>query len=117
MILTVDGHDLRRFIIAGQYDVERNDLEGPTTGRTLDTVLWRDYLGWKLKVSVRMIPLTIEEWGYIEHDVLRGKKEVSVTFEDFGRIATERMYSSSFRGTISTVTGKRIGAATNFIQF
>ena len=117
MILTVDGHDLLDFIIAGQYDVERNDLEGPTTGRTLDTMLWRDYLGWKLKVLTRMIPLTIEEWGYIEHDVLRGKGEVTVKFEDFGRIAEQRMYSSSFRGTISTVTGKRIGAAVNFIQY
>ena len=117
MILLVDGHDLLRFILAGQYEVERNDLEGPTTGRTLDTMLWRDYLGWKMKVLTRMKPLTIDEWGHIEHNVLRGKKELTVTFEDFGRVATHRMFSSSFRGTISTISGKRIGAAVNFTMY
>lgn len=117
MILTIDGFDLLPFVAAGEYTVTRNDLEGPNTGRTMDGILHRDKLAHSpRKIETQLIPLSREEWENIEHNVLRGKTWLTLQFEDFGRIATAKMYSSSFNGTISTITGKRIGATVNFIE-
>lgn len=116
MIFKVDGIDLTEFVAANEYNVERNDLDGPNAGRTMDTTMHRDYLGFKRKIQIKFIPLDKEKWADIEHNILRGKEWHTVEFEDFGQIATAQMYHSSFSGTISTITGKRIGAAVNFIE-
>ena len=112
----VDGHDLTRYVLAGGYAGNRFDLEGRNSGRTMDTKMHRDYLGYKRKLEIRFRPLAKDEWRYIEHDVLRGKPWSMVQHEDFGVTATLKMYHSSHCGTISTISGKRIGAAVNFIE-
>lgn len=114
--LIVDGYDLTNLVKFEGYDGERNDLDGPNAGRTMDGYMHRDYVAYKRKVSVQFRPLEQDEWAFIEHMVLRDKVEHNVEFEDFGRMDTMRAYSSSFKGTIYTITGRRIGAGVNFIE-
>ena len=124
-MLIVDGHDLTDFIIAGEYQVSREEINGPNAGRTMDAKMHLDYLTYKRKVEARFAPLTREEWNYIEHGVLRKSAAPlgnapeawhSVEFEDFGVQATMKAYSSSFGGAISTISGKRVGARASFIE-
>ena len=119
-VLTVDGHDLLPYIFKQSYAVSRNDFEGPNTTRTLDGLLHRDYIGYKRKIEVSFRPLSDTEWRFIEHTVLRGKKDHTVIFDDFGEESTATMYQSSFNGVIYSaapgIPPLRIGAAVNFIE-
>ena len=115
-MLIVDGHDLTRFVVSGGYAVSRNDVDGRNAGRTMDAKMHRDYITFKRKLEIKFRPLSKDEWRYIEHDILRGKPWNMVRHEDFGVDVTLKMMQSSFCGTISTVSGKRIGAAVNFIE-
>ena len=115
-VFVVDGHDLTRYILYNSYADGRNDLDGPNAGRTLDGKMHRDYLGYKRKLEIKFRPLTNSEWQYIEHGVLRGNPWHNVYHDDFGIMATVRMYHSAFSGTVSTITGWRLGAAVNFIE-
>ena len=115
-VFIVDGEDITGYIKDNGYGDGRNDLDGTNAERTLDGIMHRDYIGYKRKLEIQFRPLTKAEWAHIEHDVLRGKPWHMVQHEDFGVDATVRMYHSSFTGTISSVTGLRIGAAVNFIE-
>ena len=115
-MLIVDGHDLTEYVMYEGYSNARNDLDGPNAGRTLDGKMHRDYVTYKRKLEIKFRPLTPSEWRYIEHDVLRGKASHTVIHDDFGVTVELVMYKSSFSGTVSSVTGRRIGAAVNFIE-
>jgi hypothetical protein len=115
-MLIVDGHDLLKYVISNNYTVSRTDIDGPNAGMTMDGIQHRDLLRYRRKIEVKFRNLTKAEWENIEHNILRGKEWHTVQFEDFGRPATARMYHSSFKGTISTITGMRTGADVNFIE-
>jgi hypothetical protein len=124
-----ENFDITSFVIKGGLMVARFDIDGPNAGRTMDMKMHRDYLGYKRKIELKFRSLSKEQWAYLEHKVFRGDDGVpwhDVTFEDFGQAYKEnggvlvpvrlRMYHSQFTGTISTLSGKRIGAAVNFIE-
>jgi hypothetical protein len=116
MILEVDGVDILPMVQYEGYTVSREDLDGPNAGRTLDGVMHRDYVTSKLNIELQLRPLTKQEWEHLEHDILRGRPEHSVKFEDFGRVYTATMYQSKFNGVINHVTRLRHGGKLKFIE-
>ena len=94
MTLTIDGVDMTPFIAYGGVKWQRNDIDSPDTGRTLDGVMHRGRISTKIRLDVTCRPLRSDEVRTVLNTIL--PEYVSVTYDDpmYGRI-TKTMYSNN----------------------
>lgn len=102
MVLKIDGHDVTSFVALGGLKWQRNDLESPKAGRTLDGVMHRGRVSTKVRLDITCRPLNSMEvmnllnWIYPEY--------VSVEYDDpmQGRVL-KTMYSNNNPATFQMV--------------
>lgn len=98
MLVTIGGTggtDITQYIAYGGFKWQRNDIDGPTTGRTLDGMLIRDRLAVKERLDITCHPLTTAELAIVM--ALIEPEWVSVTYISprTGGTVTKTMYSNN----------------------
>lgn len=58
MVFKINGVDIAPYILEGQLQWTRNDVDGPNSGRALDGTMYRDRVAKKAKWTVPCIPLS-----------------------------------------------------------
>lgn len=80
-LLIIDGEDFTGYIDAnGGYGVERNDVDGDNSGRTMDATMYRDRIAVKMKLTIKCRPLRGAEARKILNAIY--PPYVTVTYND-----------------------------------
>lgn len=98
MVFTVDGVDLSPFICENGIKWQRNDIDGPDTGRTLDSIMHRERVAVKIRLDITCRPMYTSETRIVLNAIL--PQYIMVTYEDpmYG-IRTVQMYSNNVPAT------------------
>lgn len=92
--ITIDGVDITPYIAHQGVKWTRNDVDGPTTGRTMSGLMVRDRVATKIRLDVTCRPLTGSELHTLLNALL--PVFVQVTYEDpmYG-LVTKTMYANN----------------------
>ena len=94
MRLTVNGVDMVPYIAYGGLKWQRNDVDGPDTGRSMDGKMHRYRVATKIRMDITCRPLTGAELQTILTTILPEYVDVSYDDPMYGHI-TKRMYSNN----------------------
>lgn len=104
-VFKVDGVNYTGYVALSGLDWERNDIESPKSGRTMDTLMHRKRLGQKRKMTVSCRELTYDEIHALS--LALDPEFVSVTYLDPALgVVTKTFYGTSIG---STTQGARDG--------
>lgn len=94
MVLKINGTDILPLIAAGGLKWQRNDLESPKAGRTLDGVMHRGRVTTKIRLDITIKPLKAEELRMLLNLIF--PEYVQVEYDDpmQGRVR-KTMYSNN----------------------
>lgn len=94
MVLTIGSLDVVPFIAQGGVKWQRNDIDAPNTGRTLDGLMHRGRVTTKIRLDITCKPLKASELQTLLNAIL--PEYVTVTYDDpmYGRV-TKTMYSNN----------------------
>ena len=94
MVLTIGGLNVVPFIAFGGLKWQRNDIEAPGTGRTMDGTLQRGRVATKIRLDITCKPLKASELQALLTAIY--PQYVSVTYDDpmYGRVS-KTMYSNN----------------------
>lgn len=94
MTLTIDGVDITPFVAFGGLKWQRSDVDGPNSGRTMDSTMQRMRISTKIRLDITCRPLTQAETQTVLNLVL--PEYVTVTYTDpmYG-LVTKEMYSNN----------------------
>lgn len=94
MVLSIGGLDVVPFIALGGLKWQRNDVEAPGTGRTMDGTLQRGRVATKIRLDITCKPLRASELRTLLNAIY--PQYVSVTYDDpmYGTV-TKTMYSNN----------------------
>jgi len=102
MILKIDGTDITSLIALGGIKWQRNDLESPDAGRTLDGIMHRGRVTTKIRLDITCRPLTKSEVQMVLNLIY--PEYVTVVYDDpmEGRVM-KSMYSNNNPATFQMV--------------
>lgn len=94
MVLTIGSLDVVPFIAQGGVKWQRNDIDAPNTGRTLDGLMHRGRVTTKIRLDITCKPLKASELQLLLNAIY--PEYVTVTYDDpmYGRV-TKTMYSNN----------------------
>ena len=94
MLLKIGGTDFTSYIEAGGFKWQRNDLESPKAGRTLDGTMQRGRVTTKIRLDIKCRPLSNAELTLLLNKIY--PEYVTVQYDDpmYGRV-TKTMYSNN----------------------
>lgn len=94
MTLTVNGVDMTPYIAYGGLKWQRNDIDSPATGRSLDGLMHRGRVTTKIRLDITCRLLTASELQLVLNTIY--PEYVTVTYDDpmYGRV-TKTMYSNN----------------------
>lgn len=94
MTLIVNNVDMIPYIALGGIKWQRNDIEAPGTGRTMDGTLMRERIATKIRLDITCRPLTKAELSIVLNAIY--PQFVTVTYDDpmYGRVI-KTMYSNN----------------------
>lgn len=94
MTFTINNVDIVPYIAQGGIKWQRNDVEAPGAGRTMDGLLHRSRVSSKIRLDISCRPLLASELQTVLN--LIGNVTVSVTYDDpmYGRV-TKTMYANN----------------------
>jgi len=94
MTLTVNNVDMIPYIAQGGIKWQRNDIDAPNTGRTMDGTMMRGRITTKIRLDITCRPLTAAELSIVLNAIL--PQYVTVTYSDpmYGS-AIKTMYSNN----------------------
>lgn len=100
-VFMIDGVNILPFIAERGIKWQRQDVDGPNAGRTMDTVMHRDRQGIKIRMDISCLSLSGEDAHTVLNAIL--PEYVSVTYEDpmYG-IRTAVFYSNNVPATCGT---------------
>lgn len=92
--ITIDGVDITPYIAHQGVKWTRNDVDGPTTGRTMSGLMVRDRVATKIRLDITCRPLKDDELRILLNALL--PVFVQVTYEDpmYG-VVTKTMYANN----------------------
>jgi hypothetical protein len=98
MQLKINGTDFTSFIAAGGFKWQRNDLESPKAGRTLDGTMQRGRVTTKIRLDITCRPLSTSELDLLMNKIY--PEYVTVQYDDpmYGNV-TKTMYSNNTPAT------------------
>lgn len=99
MIVKVNGVDLTPYIALGGLKWQRNDVDGPNTGRGLDGNMIRDRVGTKIRLDCTCRPLTSSELSIVLNAIEPVFVQATYTDPMLGREVTKTMYSNNIPAT------------------
>ena len=80
MMLNINGVDFMPFIAKQGVKWQRNDIDAPNSGRTMDGMMQRGRVATKIRLDITCRPLTAEEAILVLNTIL--PKYVSVDYYD-----------------------------------
>ena len=80
MLLKINGTDITPLIAAGGFKWQRNDLESPDAGRTLDGIMHRGRVTTKIRLDITCRPLSALELKLLLRIIIN--EYVSVEYDD-----------------------------------
>lgn len=94
MTLTINGTDIVPYIAFQGVKWQRNDVDGPNAGRTMDALMHRDRVATKIRLDITCKPLVIADLRMILNLIY--PEYVTVTYDDpmYG-VVTKTMYSNN----------------------
>lgn len=97
-ILIIEGVDYSKYIERKGYDWTRNDVDSEKSVRTKDTVMRRDKLGTKRKISYKLMNMTRDKLAALD-DAL-SSTFYTATYLDLHGQMTKEFYTSSFHAIL-----------------
>lgn len=98
MVLKVNGVDLTPYIEQKGIKWQRNDLDGPNAGRTMDGTMYRERVASKARLDITCLPLTSEEAAIVLNAIYPVYVEVEYIDPMDGH-CTKTMYSNNTPAT------------------
>lgn len=96
--ITIDGTDITGLIARGGVQWKRNDIDGPSAGRTLSGLMIRDRVGTKIRLDITCRPLTSSEMRMLQNLIY--PEFVTVTYDDpMEGYVSKTMYANNNGGT------------------
>lgn len=94
MRLTINGVDMTPYIAYGGLKWQRNDVDSPNTGRTMDAVMQRGRVATKIRLDITCRLLLAEELSVVLNTIY--PEFVTVSYDDpmYGYV-TKTMYSNN----------------------
>lgn len=107
MTLTVNGVDMIPYIAFGGLKWQRNDIEAPGTGRTMDGTLMRGRIATKIRMDITCKALTAAELSIVLNAIY--PTFVTVTYDDpmYGR-SIKTMYSNNNPASFMMIDDKGV---------
>ena len=99
-ILIIEGVDYSQYIERKGYGWSRNDVDSEKSVRTKDTIMRRDKLGTKRKLSYTLMNMTREQLAAL--DTALGQAFFTATYLDLHGQMTKEFYTSSFEATLES---------------
>ena len=95
MTFRIDGIDIAPYIAFGGVKWQRNDVDAPNSGRTLDGLMHRGRVASKIRLDVTCRPLKTAEISIVLNAIY--PEYVTVEYDDpqAGGIVTRTMYSNN----------------------
>lgn len=95
MVFKINNVDITPYIAINGLQWQRQDIDGPNAGRTLDGTMWRDRVTTKFKFNVTCKPLPADEAATILS--LVAPEYITVTFTDpmTNQVVTKEAYSNN----------------------
>lgn len=94
MILEINGVDVLPYVAHQGLKWQRNDLDGPNAGRTMDGVMHRARVASKIRLDIKCRPLRSEEAAVVLNAIL--PEYVHVRYLDpMSGLVTKSMYSNN----------------------
>ena len=92
--ITIDGTDITDYIAYNGVKWQRNDVDGPSTGRTISGLMVRDRVATKIRLDITCRPMKLDELRILLNLLL--PVFVQVTYDDpmYG-VVTKTMYANN----------------------
>lgn len=94
MVLKINGTDILRFVEEKGVKWQRNDMDGPNAGRTMDGIMHRERVASKVRLDVTCLPLKTEDAKTVLNAIYPEYVEVEYLDPMHG-IVTKTMYSNN----------------------
>lgn len=94
MILKINGIDITPYIEQKGIKWQRNDLDGPNAGRTMDGTMHRGRVASKVRLDITCLPLKTEDAQVVLNAIYPEYVEVEYTDPMYG-LSHKTMYSNS----------------------
>lgn len=92
--ITIDGNDITHLIAYQGVQWKRNDIDGPSAGRTLSGLMIRDRVATKIRLDITCRQLTLDEARMLLNLLM--PEFVSVTYDDpMDGLVTRTMYANN----------------------
>lgn len=116
MVLKINGVDMLPYIVQKGIKWQRNDLDGPNAGRTMDGTMHRDRIGSKVRIDITCLPLKTEDAKIVLNAIYPEYVEVEYT-DPMNGLSYKTMYSNNNPATyIDTKTDKWEGITFPLIE-
>lgn len=94
MVLKIEGVDILPYVAHQGIKWQRNDLDGPDAGRTLDGTMYRSRVASKVRLDITCRPLRSEEASVVLNAIY--PEYISVEYTDpMSGLVTKQMYSNN----------------------
>lgn len=94
MVLKIDGVDILPYVAHQGIKWQRNDLDSPESGRTLDGKMQRGRVSSKIRLDITCRPLRSEEANVVLNAIYPEYISVEYTDPMYG-LVTKKMYSNN----------------------
>lgn len=92
--INIDGTDITHLIAYQGVQWKRNDIDGPSAGRTLSGLMIRDRVATKIRLDITCRQLTLDEARMLLNLLM--PEFVSVTYDDpMDGLVTRTMYANN----------------------
>ena len=92
--ISIDGTDITNLIAYQGVQWKRNDIDGPSAGRTLSGLMIRDRVATKIRLDITCRQLTLDEARMLLNLLM--PEFVSVTYDDpMDGLVTRTMYANN----------------------
>ena len=92
--ISIDGTDITNLIAYQGVQWKRNDIDGPSAGRTLSGLMIRDRVATKIRLDITCRQLTLDEVRMLLNLLM--PEFVSVTYDDpMDGLVTRTMYANN----------------------
>lgn len=116
MVLKIDGVDITPYIEQRGIKWQRNDIDGPASGRTMDGTMHRDRVTSKVRLDITCLPLTSADAKTVLNAIYPEYVVVEYLDPMYG-LVTKTMYSNNNPATyINAKTDKWEGITFPLIE-
>lgn len=113
----INGIDILPYTEDGGIKWQRNDLDGPNAGRTMDGVMNRDRLGMKIRWDFTERPLRTEYANIVLNAIYPEYVQVETNIDPMFGTYTKTFYSNNIPATCMTIDAESGVALWSGISF